>query len=213
MQINLEILRCVCVEDNEKCDALNEKIIVSDMLLRRRLTRNARIVLYLNDQIGEKQSPVVIGNAYGEVHETFAILKSIAAQETVSPTQFQNSVHNTPASYLSIVGQNKGYITTVSDLHNTSEAVLKVGAVKSLNMELMVLIVTDAIDFLHLDELNRCGITKKECGVALLVRYTTKSSTITLANKQYDGYSPSVWKMLEISEKLGDATGIITIDV
>lgn len=200
MQINLKILAFATVEDVQKCTALNEKIVVSDMMLRRRLTRNARIALYLNDQIGEVNSPVVIGNAYGEVAETYDILKSIRAQETVSPTAFQNSVHNTPASYLSIVDQNKGYITTVSDLYETSVSVLKVGAVKSLSHDKLLLIVSDAIDFERLEELNGCGITMKECGVALLVQYTDKEATMTLSGKKYAGYSPSIWPMLEIAE-------------
>jgi hypothetical protein len=204
MQINLEILGFATVEDAEKCSALNEKVIVSDMMLRRRLTRNARIALYLADQLGDWNSPIVIGNAYGEVAETFDILKSIASHETVSPTAFQNSVHNTPASYLSIVGQNKGYVTTVSDLHETAEAVLKVGAVKSLSAESIVLIVTDAIDFEHIDELNRCGITRKECGVALRVRYTEQPATLYLSANRFEGYSLSVWKMLEITQKCAE---------
>ncbi|MDD2829440.1 MAG: beta-ketoacyl synthase chain length factor [Sulfuricurvum sp.] len=210
MQINLEILGFAVVEDAEKCTALNEKVIVSDMMLRRRLTRNARISLYLADQLGEMNTPIVIGNAYGEVAETFDILKAIASHETLSPTAFQNSVHNTPASYLSIVGQNKGYVTTVSDLHETSEALLKVGALKSLSAGSMVLILTDAIDFPHIDELNRCGITRKECGVALHVRHTEQPTTLFLSGKQFEGYSPSVWKMLEIAQgcQLGSIIGV-----
>ncbi len=202
MQINLEILGFATVEDPQKCTTLNEKTVVSDMMLRRRLTRNARIALYLCDQIGDWESSVVIGNAYGEVAETFDILRSIAAHETVSPTAFQNSVHNTPASYLSIVGQNKGYITTVSDLYETSTSVLKVGAVKSLKLETLLLIVSDSIDFERVEELNRCGITLKECGVALQVHHTQKEATMTLSGKVYDGYSPSIWPMLEIVEKI-----------
>jgi hypothetical protein len=202
MQINLEILKIATVEDPQKCTTLNEKIVVSDMMLRRRLTRNARIALYLTDQIGDFTAPIVIGNAYGEVNETFDILRCISAKETVSPTAFQNSVHNTPASYLSIVGQNKGYITTVSDLYETAASVLKVGAVKSLQFETLLLIVSDSIDFERVNELNRCDIVMKECGVALRVQCTQKEPTITLSGKKYSGYSPSIWPMLEISEKL-----------
>ena len=216
MTINLEIMKYAHVEDGQKCTALNEKTIVPDMMLRRRLTRNARIALYLSDAVGDMSSPMVIGNAYGEVIESYDILKAIREGETVSPTGFQNSVHNTPASYLSIVGQNKGYITTVSDLHNTSASVLSIGAVKSLEFSEMVLMVTDSIDFDHLDELNRCGITMKECGVALQVRHTTQTPTIILENKKYDGYSPSVWMMLEIIEKmnlLSGKTAIVSIEV
>jgi len=207
MTINLEIMGFASVQDVQKCIALDEKIIVPDMMLRRRLTRNARIALYLSNVLGDFSSPVVIGNAYGEVVETYDILKAIRDNQTVSPTGFQNSVHNTPASYLSIVGQNKGYITTVSDLHNTSASVLSVGGVKSLEFETMVLMVTDSIDFDHLDELNRCGILIKECGVALKVRHTSKEPTIMLENKHFDGYSPSVWMMLEIVEKINALPG------
>jgi len=216
MQINLEILNFAHVEDLEKCTTLNEKTVVSDMMLRRRLTRNARIALYLTHQIGDFISPVVIGNAYGEVVETFDILRSIATGETVSPTAFQNSVHNTPASYLSIVGQNKGYITTVSDLHETSTSVLKVGAVKSLKLEKLLLIVSDSIDFERVAELNRCGIALKECGVALQVSYTQKEPTMTLSGKSYVGYSRSIWPMLEIIEKLREAKSgeaVIAIEI
>lgn len=216
MQINLEILNFAHVEDLEKCTTLNEKTVVSDMMLRRRLTRNARIALYLTHQIGDFTSPVVIGNAYGEVVETFDILRSIATGETVSPTAFQNSVHNTPASYLSIVGQNKGYITTVSDLHETATSVLKVGAVKSLKFEKLLLIVSDSIDFERIAELNRCGIALKECGAALQVCHTTKEPTIVLEGKKYAGYSPSIWPMLEIIEKLHEAKSgeaVIAIEI
>lgn len=204
MQINLEILKSARIEDMKKIANLNEKAIVPDMMVRRRLTRNARIALYLTDKIDDFISPIVIGNAYGEVPETFDILRCIAANETVSPTAFQNSVHNTPASYLSIVEQNKGYITTVSDLHETSISVLKVGAVKSLEYETLLLIVSDSIDFERVEDLNRCDIDIMECGIAFLVRKTDKKATVTLTKKSYRGYSPSMWPMLELFENIVD---------
>jgi hypothetical protein len=216
MQINLEIIKYSKIEDNLKIANLNEKAIVPDMMLRRRLTRNARIALYLSDQIGAWDVPTVIGNAYGEVNETYDILRAIAAGETVSPTAFQNSVHNTPASYLSIVGNNKGYITTLSDLEETARSVLRVGAVKSLTYERILLVVSDSIDFERIEEINRCGVTVMELGVAFLVRKTEKEATITLTQKVYPGYSPSVWPMLELLEQaaeLGEKEKIITIDI
>ncbi|MGZ5208190.1 MAG: beta-ketoacyl synthase chain length factor [Sulfuricurvum sp.] len=216
MQINLELIKYTKIEDAQKIANLNEKAIITDMMLRRRLTRNARIALYLTDQIGSWDVPTIIGNAYGEVNETFDILRAIAAGETVSPTAFQNSVHNTPASYLSIVGKNKGYVTTVSDLYETARAVLRVGAVKSLTYEKLLLIVSDSIDFERLDEVNRCGINILECGVAFLVRQTEKEATITLTQKSYLGYSPSIWPMLELFENavaLGEKEKIIAIEI
>lgn len=216
MQINLEIVKYSKIEDTQKIENLNEKNIVTDMMLRRRLTRNARITLYLTDQIGSWDVPIIIGNAYGEVNETFDILRAIAAGETVSPTAFQNSVHNTPASYLSIVGKNKGYITTVSDLYETARSVLRVGAVKSLTYDTLLLIVSDSIDFERVDELNHCGVNIMECGVAFLVRQTEKQATIALTQKIYPGYSPTIWPMLELFEhamQLGEKEKIIAIEI
>lgn len=216
MQINLEILNCSKVQDAQKIVSLNEKNIVPDMMLRRRLTRNARIALYLTDQIGAWDVPIIIGNAYGEVNETFDILRAIAAGETVSPTAFQNSVHNTPASYLSIVGKNKGYITTLSDLYETAHSVLRVGAVKSLSHERILLIVSDSIDFECLDEVNRCNVKVLECGIAFLVRQTDKEATLSLTQKSYPDYSPSMWPMLELFEhatELGEKDKIIAIEI
>ncbi len=204
MPINLEILACARIDDPEKCTSLEEKTIVSDMMLRRRLTRNARISLYLTHAVQGWNLPVVIGNAYGEVAETYDILRALATRQTLSPTAFQNSVHNTPASYLSIVGNNRGYVTTVSDLHATSRSVLQVGALKSLEFGTMLLIVTDAMGFEHFDQLNRCGIDKKESGAALIVRRTDKAPTFSLDSKRYPGYSPSLWPMLELCERFDD---------
>ncbi len=216
MQINLEILNYSKIEDAQKIATLNEKTIVPDMMLRRRLTRNARIALYLADQIGSWDIPIIIGNAYGEVNETFDILRAIAAGETVSPTAFQNSVHNTPASYLSIVGNNKGYITTLSDLYETAHSVLRVGAVKSLSYEKLLLIVSDSIDFERINEVNSCGVKIMECGVSFLVRQTDKEATIFLSQKSYPDYSPSIWPMLELFEQaseLGEKEKIIAIEI
>ncbi|MDD5548265.1 MAG: beta-ketoacyl synthase chain length factor [Sulfurovaceae bacterium] len=213
MSINLEILVIKSIEDDEKISNLNEKDIVSDMMLRRRLTRNARIALYLTDLLDAWDMPVVIGSAFGEVVETFEIIRSIDMSQTVSPTHFQNSVHNTPASYLSIVGNNTGYITTVSDIENTADCVLSVGAVKSMEYDKLLLIVVDAMGFDCFDDLNKCGVTKKEFGVAMVVQQTSKAPTITLEQQKFVGYSPSVWPMLEIMKKLSDIENIIQIKI
>ena len=213
MQINLNILASEFIADDEKLTTLNEKEIISNMMIRRRLTRNSRIAIYLAHKLNAFDLPIVIGNAYGEVIETFEILKAIDRKMTISPTHFQNSVHNTPASYLSIVAENKDYITTISDLFETAQSVLKVGAIKSLKYKKMLLIVVDSIDFECVDTLNRCNIKKKEAGIAMVVETTKKKPTITLKNKNFKGYSPSLWKMLEIHEKLTSKDNIVTIAI
>lgn len=199
--INLKILKSAHIADAQKCTTLNEKTIVTDMMLRRRLTRNARLALYLADQIGAKESAIVIGNGYGEVNETYDILRALHEKSSLSPTAFQNSVHNTPASYLSIVAQNRGYITTVSDLNDTALSVLKVGALKSLQYPQLALMVTDSIQFERIGEINKCGIEFLEGGAALLVTRSTAEATITLSGKSYPSYSPTLWPILEIIEQ------------
>jgi len=215
--INLKIHRHAKIADAQKSSALNEKTIVTDMMLRRRLTRNARVTLYLADQIGGWESAIVIGNGYGEVSETYDILKALYTKSSLSPTAFQNSVHNTPASYLSIVAQNRGYITTVSDLNDTALSVLKVGALKSLQYPLMALMVTDSIHFERIDEINSCGIEFQESGAALLVSPTSEAATIALRGKSYPGYAPTLWPMLDIIEQSealsSDVEAIISINI
>lgn len=213
MLINLEILDIKSIEADNKIEYLDEKNIVTDMMLRRRLTRNSRIALYLTNLLDAWDMPVVIGSAFGEVVETFDIINSIDISQTVSPTSFQNSVHNTPASYLSIVGKNTRYVTTVSDIEDTANSVLSVGAIKSIEHNKLLLIVVDAMDFDHFDDLNKCGVTKKECGVAMIVQQTSKAPTIRLEQEKFTGYSPSIWAMLEIMQKMSNFENIIQIKI
>ena len=106
--------------------------------------------------------------------------------------------------------------SAVSDLHETSLSVLRVGAVKSLSYERLLLIVSDSLDFERVDELNNCGVNIMECGVALLIRQTNKEATITLTQKSYPGYSTSVWPLLELLDQaaaLGEKEKIIAIEI
>ncbi len=215
MKINLEILRVAKIEandDTEKISDLNEKSIVADMMLRRRLTRNSRISLYLADKLNAFSLPIIIGNSYGEVAETYDILRAIKNRQTVSPTAFQNSVHNTPASYISIVGENKGYIATISDSSDTSLAALRLAAIKSFSYDEILIIITDAINFDQLSEINKCNITKKECGVGLVIRQTTKEPTINITMDKIEGYSPSMSDILSLLNQFASGNSVIEID-
>jgi hypothetical protein len=85
-----------------------------------------------------------------------------------------------------------------------------------LNFDTILLIVSDSIEFECINEINRCGILQKECGVGLLVSYTTEAATIVLTGRKYPGYSPSIWLMLEIGEvikTLNDEEAIISIEI
>lgn len=201
MKINLKILGLSYVSAKDKCDMLEEKVLVSNMMLRRRLTRGAKIAIFLASKAGYKNEKIVFGTAYGEVQATVNIVESIYSQAALSPTAFQNSVHNTPVSYLSIVSNNIAEITTVSDLNDTSYSVLKTAAIKSLKGENILLLNIDAFGFNGLDRLNKCGLSQLEAGVGLLVQMTTQSANIFIENFQYEDTTPSLWQMLEVYEK------------
>lgn len=201
MKIKLKILSAEAILAQEKCVDLNEKVLVEKMMLRRRLTRGAKIAVYLASSVGHNKERIVFGSAYGEVQATVDILNSITNKKSLSPTSFQNSVHNTPVSYLSIVSGNIDEITTVSDLFDTSLSVLKTGAIKALRGDKILLLNVDAFNFDEVDQLNTCGVSYLESGVALLVEVTEEDANIVIENQKYNEVSPSLWQMLEIHNK------------
>jgi len=214
MKINLKILGYSHVHADEKCDALDEKILVSNMMLRRRLTRGARIAIYLASKVGYRNEKIVFGSAYGEVQATVNVVQSIFNKTALSPTAFQNSVHNTPVSYLSIISANTAEVTTVSDLYDTSLSVLKTAAIKALNGDKVLLLNIDAFGFNGVDDLNRCGVSYLEAGVGLLVELTTDEANIHIENRVNKEISPSLWQMLEIYEKaIHQANPIVEVEI
>ena len=214
MKINLKILNAASVLADEKCENLEEKTLVPKMMTRRRLTRGSKIAIYLASKVGYANENIIFGSAYGEVAATVSILESIYNRTALSPTAFQNSVHNTPVSYVSIVSGNVGEIVTVSDLFDTSLSVLKTAAIKALKGDKLLLLNVDAFQFEKVEQLNRCQVTHLESGVALLVELTHEKANIMIENQKYEKTSPSLWQMLEVCEKSKHYdTPIVEIDI
>lgn len=177
MTINLEILESGYIYDTKEIIDLKTKELVSKMIIRRRLTRSAKIAVYLASQVAFTNGRIIYGSSFGEIPATADILKSIKDKEGISPTHFQNSVYNTAASYLSMLHNNKDEITTISSGDNTSKNVLKAGAIKALDGDIILLIATETLNIENIDQLNSC-IDFLECGVALKVKVTQKNATI-----------------------------------
>ena len=214
MKINLKIISSAFISADEKCEELQEKTLVKKMMLRRRLTRGAKIVIYLASKVGYEREKIIFGSAYGEVNATVDIVESIYNKTLLSPTAFQNSVHNTPASYLSILSENSNEVTTVSDLFNTSLSVLKTGAIKALKGDRVLLLNVDAFNFKGVEEMNSCSISKLESGVALLVEITKEEANIFIEKQKYSDISPSLWQMLEIYYKSNEfKSPIVEIEI
>jgi hypothetical protein len=68
--------------------------------------------------------PMVVGSAFGELGTMMAILHAIEGNESVSPTHFQGSVHNSAAGYLSIAHGNQVASTSIAAGNDTVAMVL-----------------------------------------------------------------------------------------
>jgi len=104
--------------------------------VRRRATGLARMAAEVAAQAARAgaldlaAAPVVLGSAYGEIATAVEMMRSFHEGEGMpSPTRFHNSVHNTPAAYLSIAGGNRGFSTALAAGRETpAMALLEVAA-------------------------------------------------------------------------------------
>ena len=200
MKINLEILKGAFVYAPEEIVDLSTKALVPKMLFRRRLTRAAKIAIYLADQVSFKAGRIIYGSSFGELPSTAGILNSIERGEPISPTAFQNSVYNTAVSYLSILTSNQQEIMTLSSGDNTSLDILKAGAVKVMDGDTLLLIATETLHIDRIEEVNHC-IDYLECGVALKVRLSMEEATIDFSSPSNDENFPrSLLHMIHIAK-------------
>ena len=152
-----------------KLDDLDEKRIVPNMMVRRRLTRNTKVMLYLGDKCDVTDGKIVYGSCYSELEETARIANSVSMQELPSPISFQNSVYNTAPSYFSLINKDKDEMITVSSGMKTSLDTLKTAALQSLVFgEKIFCVAVECINIENIDEINRC--TKYlEAGAAVVL--------------------------------------------
>ncbi|MGB5965934.1 MAG: beta-ketoacyl synthase chain length factor [Sulfurimonadaceae bacterium] len=200
MKMNFIVKATATVSADTKCENLDEKRIVPKMMLRRRLTRSARIMVYLADACDFRDGAVVYGSAYGEMQATADIVGAIDAKEPISPTAFQNSVYNTAPSYFSLLHGNKKEILTISSGDNTAANVLQTGALQAVTTNDEVLLVCcEAINIPNIDEVNTCT-DYLESGVALTLIPTDDEANVDVRQKEHKGYAPSLWAMLDVLE-------------
>ena len=198
MKMNFEIKATAVVSAENKCETLDEKRIVPKMMLRRRLTRAARIMVYLADACAFRDGAVVYGSAYGEMQATADIVGAIDANEPISPTAFQNSVYNTAPSYFSLLHKNKNEILTVSSGNDTSKNVLQTGALQAATFsEEVLLVCCEAINIAKIEEVNSCT-EYLESGVALTLVPTDREATLEVSVQEHTGFAPSLWAMLDV---------------
>lgn len=214
MKINLEILESSYIYAPAQIEDLKTKELVPKMVTRRRLTRAAKIAISLASETNFDDGRIIYGNSYAELKSSASILNSINNQEQISPTIFQNSVNNTAVSYLSMITSNKNEIMTVSSGDNTSLNILKSGAIKALDGDTILLLVTETINIEKIEELNNC-IDFLECGVALKVKVTNKNKTMDFMDtKNKENFPLSVVHMLNIAQNIDkNKSNIIEVEL
>ena len=202
MKINLEILDCAYIRAPKEIEELETKRLVPKMVTRRRLTRAAKIAVYLADKVNFTKGRIVYGNNFGELNATAHILNAIKDKESISPTHFQNSVYNTAVSYLSILHANQEEILTISSGDNTAKNVLKSGAVKAMQGDTLLLMVTETLNIAKIEEVNHC-IDYLECGAALKVKFSSDEATVAYTEiEKAKGLPLSVQEIFALAENL-----------
>jgi len=208
MKINIEIVKKALVCNSTKLQDLNEKELVTKMMIRRRLSRNSKILINLADKCDFTQGTMIYGSAFGELIDTVNILESINNKNQVSPTSFQNSVYNTAASYHSIIYGNKSEILTLSCGDNTSYNVIQQAALTLLKEENVFVCVSEAMNFEGVEVLNKCH-NKLEYGIAFLLKRTTQDATLIVENKAQMGVPSSLSWMKNLHDLCSDKNNCI----
>jgi len=210
--IRLEIIESAYAYAPKEIEIVNIKELVPKMMTRRRLTRAAKISIYLANEVSFEKGRIVYGSSFGELPATASILESIRTKEAISPTHFQNSVYNTAISYLSILKENQEELLTVSSGDKTAWNVLKSGAVKALDGDTILLLMTETLNIEGIEKINICE-QYLECAVALKVRLSTSEPTVTYSTINQDLKVPrSMALMLTIAKQCQEnKTNIIEV--
>lgn len=200
MKINLEVIQSSYLYDQKEIELLQIKELVPNMMLRRRLTRSAKILIELENMVGFKRGRIFCGSAYGEVGVSVNILQAIDGNYPISPTDFQNSVYNTGVSYLSISSKNQNEILTISCGENTSKALLKLGAVKALDGDEILLLGFETLNVKEIQEINSC-IEYLEVGVALVVKLSQDNANTYIKQSDIQGVPSSMSELLYVAQE------------
>lgn len=201
MKVNLEILSSAYLLGEKNIEMPNIKDLVPQMMVRRRLTKAAKIAVELMNSVEHFEGGrILCGSAFGELETTANILNSIKDEQPLSPTDFQNSVYNTAVSYLSILYHNKNEILTLSSGDKTALNVLKAGVLKALDGDVLLLLCFETLNIPNIEQVNRC-ITYLESGVALVVRVSEKEATLKLQKSELVGIPNSISEMLYIAQQ------------
>ena len=174
--VALNIISSAKIYAPQKLENLDEKRLAPNMMMRRRLTRNSKVMLYLADKCGFENGKIVYGSCFSELEETAKIANAVLEEGMLSPTSFQNSVYNTAPSYFSLINKDTDEIITISSGMKTSLDTLKTAALQALvSGEKVLCICIECINIKNIEEINKC--TKYlESGVAVVLELSSDES-------------------------------------
>ena len=201
-KVAISIISSAKIMAHQKLDNLDEKRLVPNMMIRRRLTRNAKVMLYLTDKCAFEDKKIVYGSCYSELQETASIAESVLNDSQLSPTSFQNSVYNTAPSYYSLIHKNRDEIITISSGMKTSLDTLKTAALQALvSKEKVLCVCVECLNIKNIEEVNHC--TKYlEAGMAVVLEIAeNKNDALELETLKTDG----------IIESLGDLMSAVNM--
>jgi len=200
MKVNLEILSSAYLLGEKSLELPRIKELVPHMMTRRRLTKAAKMCVELLNSVEQFEGGrIICGSAFGELETTANILNAIKDEQPLSPTDFQNSVYNTAVSYLSILYHNHNEILTLSCGDKTARSVLKAGALKAMDGDILLLLCFETLNIAGIEQVNHC-INYLESGVALVVRTTKDKATLNLQKSSLVGVPNSISEMLHVAQ-------------
>ncbi len=214
-KVALNIISSHKIYAKTQIEDLDEKKLVPNMMLRRRLTRNSKVMLYLSDKCDFQGTKIVYGTCYSELQESAKMADSVISNGLLSPTSFQNSVYNTAPSYYSLIKKDKDEIITVSSGMKTSLDTLKTAALQALvSKEQILCVAVECINIPNIEEVNRCT-TYLEAGVAVVVEIAEDENGAKEIEKSYkiDGIIDSLQDLICVTGMYEDGIRKIFVEL
>lgn len=212
--VTLNIVSSAKIYAPEKIEDLDEKRLAPNMMMRRRLTRNSRLMLYLADKCNFKGGKIVYGSCFSEIEETAKIANAILEGSMLSPTSFQNSVYNTAPSYFSLINKDTDEIITVSSGMKTSLDALKTAALQALvSGEKVLCICSECINIKNIKEINRCA-NYLEAGVAVVLEVVKDSDDAKeIEPLHVEGIMDSLQDLMSVVNMHENGTDLIRVEL
>jgi len=203
MRVAVKITSGAKVFAPKKIEDLEEKRIVPKMMLRRRLTRNAKMMLYIADKCSFDGSKIVYASAFGELQATVGITDAILNETQISPTLFQNSVYNSAPSYFSLLNGDKDEILTISSGMQSAHDALQTAALQALlSHEKVLCVASECLDIEKIEEVKSCTSYLESAAGVVVEISDNEEGAKEIEPITQEGIIPSLHELFSVVEML-----------